>query len=177
LSGVCRDCNADPDAPQACRVDAALDQLYALPTSIKTFVVGFAFGGISPNLNCHAVHGRTARVRCPSVTRDNCRDSTDACYYDANNQADLSAAFNDIIDEVVSCSYQLGQFPGNLDRLWSYLDWDPGPGLDLTRLERYSSWNHNGFLNQVEFFGAACDALKAGLATPVMIYGCPDTGG
>ena len=39
------------------------------------FELGFAFGGISPNLNCHAVHGHTARSNgnCEDLTPADCR--------------------------------------------------------------------------------------------------------
>jgi len=47
-----------------CKVNKALDDLRGLPIAVDTFVIGFAFGTVSPRLNCHAVHG--GRSICPA---------------------------------------------------------------------------------------------------------------
>jgi len=40
-----------------CKVNHALDKLRDLTPPVDTFVIGFAFGAVSPNLNCYAIHG------------------------------------------------------------------------------------------------------------------------
>lgn len=217
LSGTCTTC---APGDNACRVNAALDKLFAIDQNIRTYVVGFAFDQVSTNLNCHAAHGRTARSdTCPFVGTGNCAprlcsasrtpcatdadctgggdicqdamlcevdgtpclDATDcaggacspvnACYYEASDQVSLQTAFDEIVTEVVSCSYTLTDKPPAPFNLYVYLS----DGAGFTRLSRDFSetdgWNYNASTNQIEFFGTACDTVKGGALSPVVLMG------
>ena len=63
LAGVGAIPQIDP-IDQGCKVDAAIDRLYAL-NRIRTFVIGFQLQD-SDNLNCNAIHGRTVPADNPA---------------------------------------------------------------------------------------------------------------
>jgi hypothetical protein len=183
--GACRVCNDEPTgtdsfAPDACKVDAALDRLYIEGAGIPVFVVGFAFETVSAKLNCHAAHGRTARSdNCPAATIDNCDAQANACYYEASDQASLSTAFDTIVSQVATCSFPLAMEPPSADRIFAYIDTDLGTGQNLQRLFRNVTWRLDESVTppRVEYLGSACADLLAGNAEPVVVFGCPPVGG
>ncbi len=91
----------------------------------------------------------------------------EACYFQADDQASLSSAFDEIITEVVSCSYELTGVPPNEFRIFVYLD--DGSG-ELVLIPR-DYWDYNPVTNQIEFAGTTCEDVKAGLVTPVVVRG------
>ncbi len=175
VSNTCTDCATG----QGCRVNAAIDRLYAADPRIKTYVVGFQLSG-SSNLNCHAVHGKTANRAvngCDELTRDTCDDGgAPTCYYDAANAGALQTAFNDIIQQVSSCRFSLTDTPPDFTRMFVYLQ-DVGDPNDRNEVFRGSNWTYDQSTNQIEFFGTACAEIRSGSREPVIVFGCPFTGG
>ena len=124
---------------------------------IKTFVVGFG-GEVDPDaLNAIAVAGGTALPGDPS-------------YYQADDAASLTMAFADIAGAVLSCSYELSEVPPDLEALYVYFD-----GTGITRDESHADgWDYDPATNQLTFYGAACEALRSGAITDlVIVHGCP----
>jgi hypothetical protein len=163
--------------PQACRVNAVIDQLHTATPRVKTFVVGFAFGSaISGNLNCHAVHGHTARRNqgnCADLDAATCRSDGDAaCYYKAETSQDLEAALDEILSQVASCSYRLPNIPPDASRLYAYLE----TGAGRRRIDLGIQWEYDAALTQVTFLDQSCSAIKGG-AVPLVVYGCIEEGG
>ena len=206
------------------RVACALGELQNLADPIKTFVVGFV-GGSDGALNCGAVAGGTSLCASPDecsattteteclaltacnwsssncsggVDETNCSSTSETCFFRADDATELSAAFQDIVGTVASCSYALGETPPDEDRLYIYLDYhcsdrtsesDCLLGVDCTwasdncsgeavRLEKDSgSWVYDQSLNQIDFLGSECDAIKSGTVSPLVVYGCPELGG
>lgn len=162
----------------ACKVNHALDQLYASTPRVKTYVVAFNFPTASGALNCHALHGRTYQERCPGLTEANCEASASKCYYDTGALADLQAALRSIIQQVRGCSFELATLPPEPNRLYLYLESPGTAGVPvLRRIERYVSWNYDtagsGTAGSITVFpGPDCDAIKNGDETPVLILGC-----
>jgi hypothetical protein len=172
---------------------------------VRTYVVGFAFGGSPGNLNCHAYYGGTARSdTCPFVTEATCSSggagSTGPCYYPADDEQQLVDAMSNIVGQVASCNYSLDQVPQEPDRLFVYFyygcvnitdpdqctsapgcGWESGECVgDPMWLERDPShidnWDYDPQNNQILFFGSACEEVKDGLVTPVVIMGCCEGG-
>ena len=101
---------------------------------------------------------------------------TDTCYYDAENEAELSTALNGVIQQVASCRYDVPTSPEDPDRIYVYLEAVSGTDPERTRLERNISWSYDEDLRQIEFFDAACNQLKAGTVHPLIVFGCRDIG-
>ncbi len=165
--------NCDGTGPAA-RVDAALDGLRALPRPVTTYVVGFGFSTVRASLNCHAVHGGGAR--CEGVDATSCATTESLCYFEATDEASLSAAFDAVVRTLMPCDYALDSVPPDPSRLYVFLD----SGDDVRPVPRDSShasgWDYDAARNQVSFFGPACDQIKAGTAHPHVVYGCADGG-
>jgi len=124
---------------------------------IKTFVVGFGSGVDPTELSAMATAGGTARA-------------TDPVYYQADSAADLQAAFTAIAGNVLSCSYTLSDVPPDPDLLFIYFD-----GTAISRDPTHADgWDYDPATNQITFYGAACDSLRSGAVTDLVIsYGCP----
>lgn len=188
-------CNSGAAAGAACRVNRALDRLYSLNPRVRTFVVGFNFGSVSANLNCHAVHGRSAkwhpdpncddggnapvenltdeqiRCRCRNLGRNNCDQDEVACYYSASDAGELSAAFDTIVTQVASCSFFLADPPSSA--LDVYLQRDDGnASTSLEALDEFVDFAYFAEQQRLTIFDAtqACADVKAGTATPVVVY-------
>jgi hypothetical protein len=178
-----------------CEVDHILAGLVDLPNattpapSIKTYVIGFAFGTVSSTLNCHAFYGSTARAsECPSIDASNCNAQPNACYYSADDSSSLATALDDIIGSIATCSFILDPAPPDPQKLYVELDYGanqlPGtpPGADCTKVTAEdncrldsgpTTWDYDDATQQIEFYGAWCDDVQGGFASPQVIYGCP----
>jgi hypothetical protein len=130
----------------------------------------------------------------------NCHETSVECYYKADDAQALSDAFADIAGQIASCTYSLDQTPPEPDRLFVYFyygcaditeagrctsapgcGWESGECVgDPMWLERDPShidhWDYNPQNNQILFFGSACQEVKDGLVTPVVIMGCCEGG-
>jgi hypothetical protein len=138
-------------------VAATIGKLYAETPSVRTFVVGIGDGTASdPSaLNSWAEAGHTARTGATE-------------YYQVNNTADLQAAFQAIVNGVVSCTYQLSMKPSDASLIVAYINGVAVP-QDPTNGTSYDAGT-----NSLVFNGSSCDQLKAGgAATLDIIYGCP----
>jgi hypothetical protein len=186
VSATCTVCPSDPTAPfnvnvaaQSCRVNAAIDRLYASAPRIKTFVVGFQISG-NTSLNCDAVHGKTARrdvVGCDALTRATCGNTGNpTCYYDASDPTALKTAFDDVIKQVSSCRFTMSSLPPDPFGIFVYLQ-DPVDSSIRVPVFGGSNWHYDFTTNQIEFFGTVCDEVKSGAQIPIVIYGCAVTGG
>ncbi len=123
----------------------------------------------------YCTSGTGSRTGCD--VQDSAIPDGPTCYYEANNAASLSAAFDDIAGQIASCSYALGQEPPDVTKLYVYFE---DAAQQLTRLDRDLSRTGNWDFDsptQISFFGAQCDAIKAGTVTVRVFYGCPDVGG
>jgi len=193
---ACTDCiDADPictglenacgtnTTVQGCKVNAALGQFYAKDPRVKTFVVGFASfaGGASPNLNCHAANGRTLRSEaevagCGALDTTNCSVNNIACYYDAADQAALSAAFTNIIGQVATCTYDLSTIPIDLSKTQVFLQDVSGGDPSYSPLDfgAANDWIYRGGVNQLEVVGQACQDILGGSGNlnPVVVFPC-----
>lgn len=135
----------------------AIQSLYA--SGIDTFVIGLGEDVNSSNpalLNQMADAGGRAR---PGGTR----------YYAANSLGELEQAFDQIGEVVIPCDLALGVEPEWPDYLWVYFD-----GLPLAKDPSHQDgWDYDANLNQIHFYGPACDALRAGLVGKVDVkMGC-----
>ncbi len=223
--------NGDVDAIAGCRntdytckVDKALDSLRNLPRAVTSYVVGFAFEGVSAPLNCYADHGAQAKCALPLTCANlkeeglcvakgcqwngascsakactaystntacsaagctwltgactgsaTCQQTTATCYYEANNAASLVTELGTIIGEVSSCSFALSSVPEDPSLLYVYFQHD-GIEERVTRDETaQEGWELDSAAppkGQVVFHGDACERIKSGNVTPLVVYGC-----
>lgn len=182
------------DRVSRCKVNLALQALRDLSPAIETFVVGFNFTSVNRALNCHAVYGGRPRqvgacvgldassytpARCIYGTSSQRMQTTTACYYEASNADQLSAAFDEIAGQIASCTFALGRTPPDLDKLFVYLDYGAPTGRVLVPRNSGSNgyWAYDGGAGQITFVGQVCNDVQAADATPFIVYGCADSGG
>ena len=123
---------------------------------IQTFVIGFG-GGVEPaQLNELAVAGE----------RSNPEPATD--FYQAANATVLAATLAELVKATVGCTVSLNEVPPEPDKLFAF--------LGQQQLERGTAdgYEYNAMLNQVEFLGAACEAVKQGEQMVQVGFGCPE---
>jgi hypothetical protein len=131
--------------------------LQAETPPVKTFVVGFGDGVDPAELDAMATAGGTARSGGPPY------------YYQADDAASLMDAFTTIAGSVLSCSYTLSSVPDDINVLYIYFD-----NVEVSRdTARADGWDYDPSTNQVTFYGPACDALRSGQVSDlVIVYGC-----
>ena len=180
-----RDANCAPS-----RVNGAINALYNLTPSIKTFVIGLHIDPVSDSLNCDAVYGRTASPQC-TASLGSCTTgspptctcsgtSTAACYAPANDLKTLKDNFKAIAGQVLSCSYALASVPPDTGLLYVYAH-DPAscspPSSCLINQDAANGWTYDPATNQLNFHGSACTNVQSGAFTASVVYGCPAAGG
>jgi hypothetical protein len=179
--GVCGAGTSDADA--ACKVNSAIHALHNLTPPVTTYVVGFSINSeqVTGYLKCHAVVAGTSRCD-ENVDLSNCGEGgTPNCHYRADNAAELSGALAEIAGRVASCTYRLDGAVADVSRLYVYFDF--GGGTLPVFLPRDTShqdrWDFDLNTQTLTFFGPACDTLRdpSVAVTPLVIFGCPDTGG
>lgn len=134
---------------RALRVDAG----------VSTFVVGFG-GGVDPaQMNIFADEGGVPAS--DGGTR----------YYNAGDQASLSAALSAIGSRTLGCTYNLTQVPPDPSRIFVFFDntnqiaRDPGHA---------DGWDYSAATNQVTFYGPTCASLQGGAVQDLdIVFGCP----
>jgi hypothetical protein len=133
-----------------------------LQSGIKTFVIGFDAAANTTALNSFAAAGGEANPTAPNQ------------FYNAADQAGLSAALDTIAKASLSCTLQLSQPLPNGDPSLLYVFFDmqaPPVARDTTR---QSGWDYDVASNTVTIYGASCADLKDGAITDVeAVYGCP----
>lgn len=112
---------------------------------VDTFVIGLAgTSQYAETLDGMAVAGGRPQAGPPS-------------YYEASDQAALTAALTDIAGSVISCRIDLAQPPDLPDYVRIYMD-----GSEIPR-DQDNGWTYTDSSHTaIEFMGAACDALKDG---------------
>lgn len=125
---------------------------------IKTIAIGFGIdASAEAELNTIARHG----------------GSTFDSYIQATNQAELEAALLEISQAIRPCRYKLDSPDASADpsKVNIYFDGTLIP-RDLTETDGWN-WTQSDEL-EVEFFGSACDDIKADAVTDVTAtFGCP----
>lgn len=108
---------------------------------IPVYVIGFMSGAQPANLNEIAAAGGTD---APGANR----------FYVANDTTQLVNAVQAITTQIVSCSYQLGAVPNDMDSMTVTVDGVPVP--EDTR----NGYSYDAFARLVTLNGAACDDIK-----------------
>lgn len=123
---------------------------------VGTFVLGFGSGVDPAQLDIFANAGGV-----PSTGANQ--------FYDAADQMSLDAALNTIANKTLGCSFTLDQVPPNPEEIYVFQN-NMKVGRDPTHM---SGWDYDPATNQVTFYGANCDDLKAGVVTDVdIVLGC-----
>jgi len=146
------------DGSETCGGDGvtAVTNLFNETPQVKTFVVGFGSGVDATALNDMAQAGGTALPSGPPY------------YYQADDAASLNMAFDSIGAAVLSCTYALSGTP-DIDTLHVFFD-SIGVSRDTTHTD---GWDYDSTSNQITFYGPACDSLKSGSVTDlVVVSGC-----
>lgn len=126
---------------------------------VSTFVLGFGTGIDPVQMNIFADAGG---VPAGDPTK----------YYDAADQASLDAALDVIANKTLGCVFSLDQEPPNPDEIFVFFDNKDKILEDPTHA---MGWDYDPATNQVTFYGATCDKLKAGEVTDVdIVFGCDE---
>ncbi len=147
-----------PTCNQDGRVTPVISSMYNKTPSIRTFVVGIGDGTNSnpQQLNDWAVAGHTDRAGMSTK------------YYQANNITDLQGAFENILQGIASCTYQLGSKPTDPNLMVPYLDGTAVPA------DPANGYSYDAASNSLTFHGTSCDKVKAGGVSKIdLIFGCP----
>ena len=127
---------------------------------MKTAVVGFGdveTGNAADMLNAMAEAGGLAKPNGPPH------------FWFASDANELQNALDTIVEESVSCTFELQGTPPDTDKLYAFLD-----GTELTR-DDADGWVYDESTNSVTFQGAACDAIRTGEAQSInVVFGCPE---
>ncbi len=108
---------------------------------IPVYVIGFMSGAQPANLNEIAAAGGTD---APGADR----------FYVANDTTQLVAAVQAIRQQIVSCTYQLGAVPNDMDGMTVSVDGVPVPD------NAANGYSYDPFARLVTLNGAACDGVK-----------------
>jgi len=146
-------CRSGSDA----RTFVAIEALAA--RGVRTFVVGFG-GEVDPvALGEFARLGGTER---PGGTP----------YYQADDAAGLAGAFDEILSDVVSCTFRLASEPTDPAAVFVFFDDATAVPRDMTRTE---GWDYAPDARSITFYGGPCDALRDGTVGDVdVVFGCPE---
>ena len=123
---------------------------------VGTFVLGFGSGIDPVQLNIFAQAGGVPNMGANQ-------------FYDAGDQVSLDATLNVIANKTLGCTFTLDQIPPNPDEIYVFANNTTVP-RDPAHM---SGWDYDAATNQVTFYGATCDDLKAGAVTDVdIVLGC-----
>jgi hypothetical protein len=135
---------------------AAATALRQHTPEIKTFAVGFSQDVDTATLTAIATNGGTARAGTPK-------------YYQADDQAQLETAFDNIAGSVVSCDYALSSEPNDPSRLFVFLGTTSIP-RDMTHA---TGWDYNATTKRLTFYGATCNQIRTGSGGALsVVFGC-----
>lgn len=129
-------------------------------SGVSTFVLGFGNGIDAAQMNKFAVAG--------GVPNNDPNDPT-AKYYKANDPTSLSAALSKIAGSIASCSFSLNSTPKDPSKVFVFFD-----NVKLPQDKTHQSgWDYDAQTNQITFYGADCDKLKAQQVQDVdVVFGC-----
>lgn len=129
-------------------------------SGVSTFVLGFGNGIDAAQMNKFAVAG--------GVPNSDPTDPT-AKYYKANDTTSLQAALGKIAGSIVGCSFKLNTTPKDPSKIFVFFDNAKVP-QDKTH---QAGWDYDAASNQITFYGADCDKLKAQQVQDVdVVFGC-----
>lgn len=125
---------------------------------IKTYVVGFGADVDANRLSQLATEGGTARL-------------TGTKYYQADDQASLNTAFQQIAAGAAGCDFKLAKAPPDVKKIFVAVD-----GNLINRdTTKQMGWDYNDTTGRITLYGGACDLVQKNAAAKVQIvYGCPD---
>ncbi len=125
---------------------------------IKTFVVGFGGAVDRGNLTDIAVAGGTPR---PGRTK----------YYQADNEAALETAFQQIAQGALGCEYKLAKVPPDPTKIFVYVN----GVLQNNDPSHANGWDYSAATTRVTFYGALCKLVATDATAKVnVVYGCPN---
>jgi hypothetical protein len=140
--------------------DAGTEQILAdmFTAGVPTFIVGFGGAVDEAQLAQFAVAGGVPLAGDPN-------------YYQADSDAELQQALDDIATATLGCVFVLESTPEDPDEIYVFFDNDPTP---VDRDESHTDgWDYDAGSNQIEFFGPTCDAIKNGEISDVdIVFGC-----
>jgi hypothetical protein len=137
--------------------EKAVKDLFTL-RHVPTFVVGFGSEADAAELTKLANKGG---VPAQGATP----------YYQADTAADLDAVFQQIANQVVSCTYHVDQTPPDLDQTYVVYDHATLVPRDQTHV---MGWDYDAAAMTITMYGSYCDDLKTHVVTTVDItFGCP----
>jgi hypothetical protein len=144
-------CSSTPNQVQA------IQNLRNQSPEVRTFVVGFTEDVNPEELNEAAEAGGMAR-------------DGPLKYYQANDEAALTEALEEIGGLVLSCAFTLDAVPEDLDDLFVFIDNES----IIRDPARQNGWDYEPATNTISLFGSICDELQAGQAEDVnIVHGCP----
>jgi hypothetical protein len=127
---------------------------------VSTFVLGFGSGIDAAQMNIFANAG--------GVPNNDPTDPT-AKYYKANDTTSLQAALTKIAGSIASCSFALQGTPKDPSKIYVFFD-NAKVGQDKNH---QTGWDYDPTTNQITFYGADCDKLKADQVQDVdVVFGC-----
>ncbi len=127
---------------------------------INTFVIGFGSGVKAASLNKFADAGGVP---------NNDPNNPTLHYYQADDATSLQAALGKIAGSIVGCTFTLNKAPPDPSQLYVFFD-----KVSLPRDPTHQSgWDYDPATNQLTFYGADCDKLKANQVGKVdVVFGC-----
>jgi len=126
---------------------------------IPTFVVGFGSEADATELTRLANKGG---VPAQGATK----------FYKADTAADLDAVFQQIANQVVSCTYAVDQVPPDLEQTYVVFDHNQLVPRDPTHM---IGWDFDPATMTFTMYGGYCDALKSHAVADIGItFGCPN---
>jgi hypothetical protein len=137
--------------------EKAVKDLFQL-RHVPTFVVGFGSEADTAELTKLANKGGVPAQGATS-------------YYSADTAADLDAVFQQIANQVVSCTYHVDQTPPDLDQTYVVYDHTTLVPRDPSHA---MGWDYDPAAMTITMYGAYCDDLETHVVTTIDItFGCP----
>ena len=126
---------------------------------VPTYVVGFGSAVGAGQLNMFADAGGVPLQGDPR-------------YYQADNAAELEAAFVDIAGGLVSCSFKLDEAPPDWMDVFVFFNDVLKIPFDPTNME---GWNYDAMTSTISFYGSFCQQLKDNEVWDIdIVFGCDE---
>jgi hypothetical protein len=137
--------------------EAAIHELFAV-RHIPTYVIGFGSEVDAAELTKLANKGG---VPSPGATK----------YYSADTAADLDTVFQQIANQVISCTYKVDQTPPDLDQTYVIYS---GTELVPRDPSHGAGWDYDPDAMTLTMYGSFCDRLRDHSVTDINVtFGCP----
>lgn len=134
----------------------------AAAAGIPVFVLGFAIPDPGPNNAAHTT------LNAMAVEGGRSAKNGDYLYYNADDQASLAKALNEIAAATVSCTFALDEAPANDAVAFVTVDNRTLPNDVL------DGWSFGAGRNSIIFNGTACARLRSGdFKKTAITFGCP----